>query len=168
MGLWYAEPVWDAALVFDMMNGEQVKKGDAIFPRLDIEKELEELAALSAPKEENIPLELKDEIVYDDFDKLDLRVGTILEAEKHPKADKLLVFQVQLGTEKRQIISGVANYFKPEECVGRKVVVVANLAPRKLRGLESKGMILFADDIADGKETLQFVTTIANDGNPVT
>ncbi len=168
MGLWYAEPVWDDALVFDMMNGEQVKKGDAIFPRLDIEKELEELAALSAPKEENIPLELKDEIVYDDFDKLDLRVGTILEAEKHPKADKLLVFQVQLGTEKRQIISGVANYFKPEECVGKKVVVVANLAPRKLRGLESKGMILFADDIADGKETLQFVTTIANDGNPVT
>ena len=168
MGLWYAEPVWDDALVFDMMNDEQVKKGDAIFPRLDIEKELEELAALSAPKEENIPLELKDEIVYDDFDKLDLRVGTILEAEKHPKADKLLVFQVQLGTEKRQIISGVANYFKPEECVGRKVVVVANLAPRKLRGLESKGMILFADDIADGKETLQFVTTIANDGNPVT
>lgn len=168
MGLWYAEPVWDDALVFDMMNGEQVKKGDAIFPRLDIEKELEELAALSAPKEENIPLELKDEIVYDDFDKLDLRVGTILEAEKHPKADKLLVFQVQLGTEKRQIISGVANYFKPEECVGRKVVVVANLAPRKLRGLESKGMILFADDIVDGKETLQFVTTIANDGNPVT
>ena len=97
------------------------------------EKELDELAALSAPKEENIPLELKDEIVYDDFDKLDLRVGTILEAEKHPKADKLLVFQVQLGTEKRQIISGVANYFKLEECVGKKVVVVANLAPRKLR-----------------------------------
>ena len=168
MGLWYAEPVWEDALVFDMMNGEQVKKGEAIFPRLDIEKELEELAALSAPKEENIPLELKDEIVYDDFDKLDLRVGTILEAEKHPKADKLLVFQVQLGTEKRQIISGVANYFKPEECVGKKVVVVANLAPRKLRGLESKGMILFADDVADGKETLQFVTTLANDGNPVT
>ncbi len=168
MGLWYAEPVWEDASVFDMMNGEQVKKGDAIFPRLDIEKELEELAALGAPKEKNIPLKLKDEIVYDDFDKLDLRVGTILEAEKHPKADKLLVFQVQMGTEKRQIISGVANHFKPEECVGKKVVVVANLAPRKLRGLESKGMILFADDMADGKETLQFVTTAAKDGNPVT
>ncbi len=160
MGLWYAEPVWEDASVFDMMNGEQVKKGDAIFPRLDIEKELEELAALGAPKEKNIPLKLKDE--------LDLRVGTILEAEKHPKADKLLVFQVQMGTEKRQIISGVANHFKPEECVGKKVVVVANLAPRKLRGLESKGMILFADDMADGKETLQFVTTAAKDGNPVT
>ena len=168
MGLWYAEPVWEDAFTFEMMSGEQVKKGDAIFPRLDIDKELEELEAMNQPKEENIPLELKDEIVYDDFDKLDLRVGTILSAEKHPKADKLLVFQVQMGTEKRQIISGVANYFKPEECVGKKVVVVANLAPRKLRGLESKGMILFADDVADGKETLQFVTTAANDGNPVT
>ncbi len=168
MGLWYAEPVWEDCYVFESMAGEQVKKGNAIFPRIDIEKELEELAEIASPKEENIPLELKDEIVYDDFDKLDLRVGTILEAEKHPKADKLLVFQVQMGTEKRQIISGVAKYFKPEECVGQKVVVVANLAPRKLRGLESKGMILFADDVVDEKETLQFVTTLANDGNPVT
>ena len=167
MGLWYAEPVWEDALTWEMMSGEQVKKGDAIFPRIDIEKELEELAEIASPKEENIPLELKDEIVYDDFDKLDLRVGTILEAEKHPKADKLLVFQVQMGTEKRQIISGVANYFKPEECVGKKVVVVANLAPRKLRGLESKGMILFADDEIDGKSTLQFVSTEAKDGNSV-
>ncbi len=167
LGLWYADVVWEDAFTFDMMSGEQVKKGDAIFPRLDIDKELEELYAMNAPKEENIPLELKDDIEFDDFDKIDLRVGTILEAEKHPKADKLLVFQVQMGTEKRQIISGVANYFKPEECVGKKVVVVANLKPRKLRGLESKGMIIFADDIVDGKEVLQFVTTTANDGNPV-
>jgi methionyl-tRNA synthetase len=72
-----------------------------------------------------------------------------------------------MGTEKRQIISGVANYFKPEECVGKNVIVVANLKPRKLRGLESKGMIIFADDIADGKEVLKFVTTDANNGNPV-
>ena len=72
-----------------------------------------------------------------------------------------------MGTEKRQIISGVANYFKPEECVGKNVIVVANLKPRKLRGLESKGMIIFADDLADGKEVLKFVTTDANNGNPV-
>lgn len=167
IGLWYAEPEWSDAFEFEMMSGEQVKKGSPIFPRLDIEKELAELEAMNGPKEENIPLELKDEIVYDDFDKLDLRVGTIIEAEKHPKADKLLVFQVKMGTEKRQIISGVANYFKPEDCVGKKVVVVANLAPRKLRGLESKGMILFAEDEADGKETLQFVSTDAADGNSV-
>ena len=150
-----------------MMSGEEVKKGDPLFPRLDIEKELEELDQMSG-KEKNIPLELKDEIVYDDFDELDLRVGTIVSAEKHPKADKLLVFQVKMDTETRQIISGVAQYFKPEDCVGKKVVVVANLAPRKLRGLESKGMILFADDQLNGKDSLAFVTTEADDGNPVT
>lgn len=169
LGLWYADVAWEDAFTFNMMQGEQVKKGDAIFPRLDIEKELEELEALKGGSEdENIPLELKDEIVYDDFDKLDFRVGTILSAEKHPKADKLLVFQVKMGTEKRQIISGVAADFKPEQCVGQKVVVVANLKPRKLRGLESKGMILFADNVVDGKERCEFVTTIADDGNPVT
>ena len=168
LGLWFAEPVWAGAFTFEMMNGEQVKKGDPIFPRLDIEKELEELEALQhAGKEKNIPLELKPEIEFDDFDKIDFRVGTILSAEKHPKADKLLVFQVKMGTETRQIISGVAKHFTPEECVGRKVVVVANLKPRKLRGLESNGMIMFADDVKDGKETLAFVSPEAEDGNPV-
>ena len=168
LGFWFAEPVWADAFTFEMMNGEQVKKGDPIFPRLDIEKELEELETLQhAGKEENIPLELKPEIEFDDFDKIDFRVGTILSAEKHPKADKLLVFQVKMGTETRQIISGVAKHFTPEECVGRKVVVVANLKPRKLRGLESNGMIMFADDVKDGKETLAFVSPEAEDGNPV-
>ena len=173
MGLWYADVAWEDAFTFEMMCGEQVKKGDAIFPRLDIDKELEELYALGAKAAEekgdvNIPLELKDEIVYEDFDKLDLRVGTILSAEKHPQADKLLVFQVKMGTEKRQIVSGVAQYFTPEECVGKKVVVVANLKPRKLRGIESKGMLLFSDNVVDGKERVEFVTTVAEDGNPVT
>lgn len=169
LGLWYADVEWEDAYTFEMMQGEQVKKGDPIFPRLDIDKELEELEAMQGGGEEaNIPLELKPEIEYDDFDKMDFRVGTIISAEKHPKADKLLVFQVKMGTETRQIISGVAAYFKPEECVGRKVVVVANLKPRKLRGLESKGMILFADNVVDGKERIEFVTTTAEDGNPVT
>ena len=172
MGLWYADVAWEDAYTFEAMCGEQVKKGDAIFPRLDIDKELEELYALGAKakggsEETNIPLELKAEIQYEDFEKLDLRVGTILSAEKHPKADKLLVFQVKMGTETRQIVSGVAEHFKPEECVGQKVVVVANLKPRKLRGLESKGMILFADNVVDGKERVEFVTSIADDGNPV-
>lgn len=169
MGLWFAEPQWEDSKTFDMMEGEQVKKGDPIFPRMDIEKELEELEKMKGGKkeEENIPLELKDTIKFEDFDKIDLRVGTIISAEKHPKADKLLVFQVKMGTETRQIVSGVAEHYKPEECVGKKVVVVANLAPRKLRGLESKGMILFADNMADGKETLEFVSTDAEDGNAV-
>ena len=171
MGLWYADPEWQDAKTFDMMTGEQVKKGDAIFPRLDIEKELEELSKLNEKPEDAAaaaPLQLKDEIVYDDFAKLDLRVGTIISAMKHPKAEKLLVFQVKMGSETRQILSGVAEYYKPEDTVGKKVVVVANLAPRMLRGMESNGMLLFADNMVDGKETFEFVTTVAEDGNPVT
>ncbi len=165
LGLWYSDVVWEDAFQFEMMYGEQVKKGAPIFPRLDVEKELAELEAMNKPAEpENIPLELKPEIVYDDFDKIDFRVGKILTAEKHPKADKLLVFQVKMGTETRQIISGVAEDFKPEELVGKNVIVVANLKPRQLRGMESKGMLMFADN--NGR--CEMVTTIAEDGNPVT
>ncbi|MGN0711525.1 MAG: methionine--tRNA ligase [Anaerovoracaceae bacterium] len=165
MGLWFADPVWEDAFTFEAMCGEQVKRGNPIFPRLDIEKELAELEEMqkAGSEPENIPLELKPEIEFDDFDKIDLRVGTILEAEKHPKADKLLVFKVKMGTEIRQVISGVAAHFKPEECVGKKVIVVANLKPRALRGMESKGMLLFADN----GERLEFVTTDAEDGNAV-
>ena len=165
MGLWYSDPVWEDAFVFDTMNGEQVKKGNAIFPRLDIEKELAELAELSPDngEEKNIPLELKPEITYDDFDKIDFRVGTIVKAEKHPKADKLLVFQIKMGTEMRQVISGVAEDFTPEEMEGQKVIVVANLKPRQLRGMESKGMLLFAEN---GKRC-EIVTTKAPDGEVV-
>jgi methionyl-tRNA synthetase len=94
--------------------------------------------------------EQKAEIVYDDFAKIDLRVGTILAAEKVPKADKLLKLEIDLGFEKRTVVSGIAEHFKPEEIVGKQVTVVANLAPRKLKGIESKGMILMASD-SDGK-----------------
>jgi methionyl-tRNA synthetase len=89
---------------------------------------------------------LKAEIVYDDFAKMDLRVGTIVAAEKVEKADKLLKLEVDLGFEKRTIVSGIALHFKPEEIKGKQVVVVANLAPRKMRGIESNGMILMAED----------------------
>ena len=89
---------------------------------------------------------VKPTIVYDDFAKLDLRVGTILQAEKVEKADKLLKLTVSLGSEQRTIVSGIAAHFKPEEILGRQVVVVANLAPRKMRGIESNGMILMAED----------------------
>lgn len=166
MGLWYADVAWEDAKEFEMMYQEKVKKGKPLFPRIDIEKELEELEKMKESSEnddENIPLELKPEIVYDDFDKIDLRVGEIIKAEKHPKADKLLVFQVKMGTEKRQIISGVAEHFTPEEMVGKKVAVVANLKPRKLRGLESKGMILFADN----GDKLELVKTDAPDGEVI-
>ncbi len=88
----------------------------------------------------------KSTIQYDDFAKLDLRAGTILTAEKVEKADKLLKLEIDLGSEKRIIVSGIALHFKPEEIKGKQVVVVANLAPRKMRGIESNGMILMAED----------------------
>lgn len=166
MGLWYSDVAWEDAKEFEMMYQEKVKKGKPLFPRIDIEKELDELAAAEESEdmeEDNIPLELKPEIEYDDFDKIDFRVGEIISAEKHPKADKLLVFQVKMGTETRQIISGVAEHFTPDDMVNKKVIVVANLKARKLRGLESKGMIIFADN----GEKLEIVTTDAPDGETV-
>ena len=169
LGIGDKKAVWEDAFVFDMLDGEEVHRGEALFPRLDVEKELKELDELkkqqmeAAGAAENKPLELKPEIEFDDFDKIDLRVGKIIKAEKHPKADKLLVFQVKMGTETRQVISGVSQYFTPEEMVGKKVIVVANLKPRNLRGMESKGMLLFADN----GEKLGIVTTDAEDGNSV-
>ena len=158
------EVKWEDAFVFEKLDGNRVQRGEAIFPRLDIEKELKALDELKGNKEpENIPLELKPEIRFEDFDKIDLRVGTIISAEKHPDADKLLVFQVKMDTEVRQVISGVAKDFSLEEMIGKKVIVVANLKPRKLRGMESKGMLLFAEN---GKK-YEIVSTKAPDGNQV-
>ena len=166
------DPVWKEAQFFDMMNGQVARKGEPIFPRMDVAKELEELEAMnaaqkaaaaaaaapadastgSAPeKEEYAPY--KEAIEFADFDKIDLRAGTIIKAEKHPKADKLLVFQVDLGSEVRQIISGVAGSYSPEECVGKHVMAVCNLKPRNLRGLESNGMLCFACDEKNNKFT---------------
>lgn len=94
------------------------------------------------------------EIVFDDFAKIDLRTGTILTAEKVEKADKLLKLSVDMGSEVRTIVSGIAQHFDPASLPGKQVVVVANLAPRKMRGIESNGMILLGED-TDGK--LQFI-----------
>jgi methionyl-tRNA synthetase len=118
--------------------------------KMDNEKK-NEVTGVEQPQTSN----LKPEIQFDDFSKIDLKVGTILNAEKVEKADKLLKLEVDLGFEKRTIVSGIAMHFKPEDIVGKQVVVVANLAPRKMRGIESQGMILMAEDKA-GK--LHFVS----------
>ena len=99
---------------------------------------------------------VKPEINFDDFSKLDIRTGTITAAEKVAKANKLLKLTVDLGFEQRTIVSGIAEFFEPENIIGQKVSVVINLAPRALRGIESAGMILMAED-AKGK--LGFVNT---------
>jgi methionyl-tRNA synthetase len=96
----------------------------------------------------------KELVNFDDFTKMDLRVGTILGAEKMPKANKLLVLKVDVGVDQRTIVSGIAEHFTPEEIIGKQVCVLLNLAPRAIRGTESQGMILMAED-ADG--TLRFV-----------
>jgi methionyl-tRNA synthetase len=109
------------------------------------------------PQEKTFPSPVKAEIVYDDFAKLDLRAGIIVSAEKVAKADKLLKLEIDLGFEKRTVVSGIAMHYNPEDIVGKQVTVVANLAPRKMRGIESKGMILMAEN-ADGK--LVFVSPL--------
>lgn len=165
MGLWFADPLWEDIKVFDVMEGEQVKKGDAIFPRIDIEKELAELETMKDVQTEpdrEYPT-IKDAIEYDDFAKLDFRVGEVVGCEKHPKADKLLVFRIQMGNETRQVVSGVAESHKPEDTIGKKVIIVANLKPRTLRGIESQGMLLFADN----GDRFEFVTTEAPHGEIV-
>jgi methionyl-tRNA synthetase len=90
-------------------------------------------------------------IQYDDFAKLELRVATVLECKEHPNADKLLVLQIDLGTEKRQICAGLRQHYQPEQLVGKQIVVVANLAPRTMRGEISQGMLLAATDPVTNK-----------------
>ncbi len=118
------------------------------------------------PPTEGFREALKSEIIFDDFAKIDLKVGTILSAEKVEKADKLLKLEIDLGFEKRTVVSGIALHFSPADIVGKQVVVVANLAPRKMRGIESNGMILMAED-AEGK--LKFVApdAVVNNGSGV-
>ena len=108
----------------------------------------------------------KAEITYDDFAKMDLRVGTIISAEKVEKADKLLKLELDMGTEKRTVVSGIAMHFKPEDIVGKQVTVVANLAPRKMRGIESNGMILMAQN-ADGRLIFVSPLEMADAGSEV-
>lgn len=124
-----------------------VKKPTILFARIDEKEMLEKInTELNAPKEQPKE-EVKEEtpqITIDDFAKVELKVGTIVSCEKHPKADRLLVEQIDLGDEVRQIVSGIANYYKPEDIVGKKVIVVTNLKPVQLRGVESNGMVLCA------------------------
>lgn len=129
-----------------------VKKGEVLFPRLDIDKETEELNAIllkNAPKEEDTDkanlAPIADTIKIDDFGKIDLRVAEVKSCEKVPKAKKLLCLQLDDGFGTRQVVSGIAKWYAPEDLIGKKIIVVANLAPAKLCGVESNGMIVAAD-----------------------
>ena len=163
---------WEDARQFGLLDGEEVLKGDVIFPRLDIEKEIENLDKANKKLAEEREKDLndwikqagkklnknekeekstivglgKEEITLEDFEKLDLRVATIESVEDHPNADKLYILNLKLGQEKRTIVSGIKDYYKKDDLIGKQIIIVANLKPIKLRGVESKGMLLAAKD----------------------
>ncbi|MBU3174224.1 methionine--tRNA ligase [Clostridium estertheticum] len=148
---------WDSLSSFDgTIAGTKVNKGDVMFPRIDVEAKIEELDAIVeeeqrklAPKPKMLPI--KEEITIEDFDKIDMRVVKVLECVQMKKTKKLLKLKVDLGGEVRQVISGIAQNYKPEDLIGKYVVLVANLKPVNLRGELSQGMIIAASTDDDSK-----------------
>ena len=135
--------------------GHQIGQAEILFAQIEdaeIQKQIDKLEATkTANQVENAKAEPQKEIItFEDFAKIDLRIGTIIEAEKMPKANKLLVLKVDTGIDVRTIVSGIAEHFTPEEVIGKRVTVLANLAPRALRGVESEGMLLLTNN-AEGK-----------------
>ncbi len=174
---------WDSVKVFGgVVPGSKVHKGEALFPRIDVAKELElleaekqaalehakEIAAkdeLPAPTdEEKTVFTQRDLIQFEDFEKVQLVVAKVLKCEKVPKADKLLMSTLKVGDTERIVVSGIAKFYTPEEMVGKKVVLLANLAPRKIRGVESHGMLLCAANADDSKLSLLTVDSDMEDG----
>jgi len=159
LGLWnkIEGVMWEEAGKWGMTSsGTPVKKGESLFPRIDIKtlgeeekmeekKEPEALAPEKQVETEKMPVQ-DEYITIEDFARLDLRVAEVIACEKMKKADKLLILQVKLGDEERTVVSGIAQHYAPEDLVGKKVVLVANLKPTKLRGVMSQGMILAASD----------------------
>ena len=133
-------------------GGKVVEKPEILFARLDLNEVMEKVEAKKAAAKEEpagepgVNVDKKPEITIDDFDKVQLRVGEIIKCEAVPKSKKLLCSQVKMGSEVRQIVSGISQYYKPEEMVGKKVIVVANLKPAKLAGVLSEGMLLCAEN----------------------
>ena len=178
---------WASVKVFGgVVPGSKVHKGEALFPRIDVAKELELLEAekqaaldhakemaekdakqneLPAPvDEEKTVFTQRDLIQFEDFEKVQLVVAKVLKCEKVPKADKLLMSTLKVGDTERVVVSGIAKFYTPEEMVGKKVVLLANLAPRKIRGVESHGMLLCAANADDSKLSLLTVDSDMEDG----
>lgn len=152
-------PKTSAKILAQLGEGHVTEKPEILFARLDVEEVLEKVAKLhpqeeeAAADEDVIDIEAKPEITYDDFAKLQFQVGEIIACEEVKKSKKLLCSQVKIGSQVRQIVSGIKAHYKPEEMVGKKVMVVTNLKPAKLAGLMSEGMILCAED-AEGNLSL--------------
>jgi len=161
--LQFDQTSWDLIGSPDLLEaGHAIGKASLLFEKIEDEQIQAQLDKLMRTKEKNEePAKMapqKEEITFDDFTQMDLRTGTILEAEKVPKTKKLIKMQVDLGFEIRTIVSGIAEYFQPEVLPGKKVCVLANLAPRKIKGIESQGMILLSEN---PEGTLHFVEPAA-------
>ena len=149
-------PTWENVFVSDSLikSGHQIGTSQLLFEKIEDEVIQKQIDKLENSKKENMQAisnskeitPQKEFISYEDFAKMDIRIGTILEAEKMPKADKLLILKVDTGIDQRTIVSGIAQSFDPKEIIGKKVTVLVNLAPRKLRGVESQGMILMVEN----------------------
>lgn len=146
----------DHELVDTVPDGHQLSKPELLYRNVEDAEIAVQVAKLAKAKEKNAPVAtnsvdpLKPQITFDDFAKLDIRIGKVLNAEKMEKSDKLLKLTVDTGVDTRVILSGIAKHYKPEDLIGRQVTLIANLAPRRMMGIESQGMILMAED-ADGK-----------------
>ena len=153
-------------------EGHEIGQAELLFAKIEdavVDAQIARLEAIRAEREAaakaaqaQVVAPQKEECTFDDFEKMDIRTATVLEAERVPKTDKLLKLSIDTGIDKRTIVSGIAEYYSPEEMVGKQICILANLAPRKIRGIESRGMILMARQ-GDGK--MRFVTpqeTLAN------
>jgi methionyl-tRNA synthetase len=162
------KPGWEKTLEFDLIPvNHQLNQAELLFERIEDDKIEFQIQKLLKSKEQNdlakkTVAPQKGTITYDDFVKQDIRIATILEAEKVPKADKLLKLKIDTGIDIRTIVSGIAKYYTPEEIIGKQVCVLVNLAPRTLRGIESNGMVLMAED-KDG--SLKFLSPESICGN---
>ncbi len=157
---------WEQLGARDILpEGHQLGEAELLFAKIEddvIQKQLDRLAAIRAEKEAEAKAELakqvtpqKEECTFEDFEKMDIRTATVLEAERVPKTDKLLKLTIDTGIDKRVIVSGIAEYYSPEDMLGKQICILANLKPRVIKGIESKGMILMAKQ-NDG--TMRFVT----------
>jgi methionyl-tRNA synthetase len=163
---------WDDAGNFNLLEaGHQLNKPELLFERIeDTEIEAQIRKLLNTKKENEMDdvkaKPAKEEMTFDDFIKVDIRTGTILEAEVVPKTKKLLKLKIDTGIDQRTVVSGIAEYYKPEDIIGTKVSILVNLAPRKLRGIESQGMILMAED-TDGRLCFVSPTEDVSNGSEV-
>jgi methionyl-tRNA synthetase len=152
----YGRLKWDDAGRTDLMTPEhQINKPELLFDKIGDEEIAKQVMKLRATKKSIEETSMnaappKDPVSFDDFAKLDIRTATILEAEKVPKTTKLLKLKIDTGIDIRTIVSGIAEYYEPESIIGKQISIIANLEPRKIKGIESKGMILMAED-SDGK-----------------